>query len=97
MAAPQNIFCLKSFLSCFQTRIAQLVAYRLGTGEVPGSNLDKGKNFSVKIIYIIQNIQCTSTYITFGVTAQCETVHSVCRLNVDTPGRMVDDDMLSSC
>ena len=30
-------------------RIAQLVAYRLGTGEVPGSNTGKGKNFSLKI------------------------------------------------
>ena len=29
--------------------IAQLVAYRLGTGEVPGSNPGKGENFSVKI------------------------------------------------
>ena len=27
----------------------QLVAYRLGTGKVPGSNPGKGKNFSVKI------------------------------------------------
>ena len=32
-----------------QARIAQLVAYWLGTGEVPGSNLGKGENFSVKI------------------------------------------------
>ena len=32
-----------------QARIAQLVAYRLGTGEVPGSNPSKGENFSVKI------------------------------------------------
>ena len=32
-----------------QARIAQLVAYRLGTGEVPGSNPGKGDNFSVKI------------------------------------------------
>ena len=32
-----------------QARITQLVAYRLGTGEVPGSNPGKGKNFSVKI------------------------------------------------
>ena len=32
-----------------QTRIAQLVAYWLSTGEVPGSNPDKSKNFSVKI------------------------------------------------
>ena len=30
-------------------RIAQLVANRLGTGEVLGSNLGKGENFSVKI------------------------------------------------
>ena len=32
-----------------QARIAQLVAYWLGTGEVPGSNPVKGENFSVKI------------------------------------------------
>ena len=32
-----------------QARMAQLVAYRLGSGEVPGSNPDKGENFSVKI------------------------------------------------
>ena len=30
-------------------RIAQLVANWLGTGEVPGSNPGKGKNFSMKI------------------------------------------------
>ena len=30
-------------------RIAQLVAYPLGTKEVPGSNPGNGKNFSVKI------------------------------------------------
>ena len=29
---------------------SQLVAYLLGTGEVPGSNLGKGKNFPMKII-----------------------------------------------
>ena len=32
-----------------QARIAQLVAYRLGTREVAGSNPGKGENFSVKI------------------------------------------------
>ena len=31
-----------------QARIAQLVALRLDTGEVPGSNPGKGQNFSVK-------------------------------------------------
>ena len=31
-----------------QARIAQLVAYRLGSGEVPVSNPGKGENFSVK-------------------------------------------------
>ena len=30
--------------------IAQLVAYWLGTGEVPGSNPGLGENFSMKII-----------------------------------------------
>ena len=33
-----------------KARIAQLVAYRLGTGEVADSNPGKGENFSVKII-----------------------------------------------
>ena len=37
-------------LLAIQARIAQLVAYRLGAGEAPGSNPGKGKNFSVKII-----------------------------------------------
>ena len=32
-----------------QARIAQLVAYWLGSGEVPGSNPGKAENFSVKI------------------------------------------------
>ena len=39
-----------------QARIAQLVAFRLGTGDVPGSNPGKGKNFSVKISYWIVRI-----------------------------------------
>ena len=32
-----------------QARIAQLVAYRLGTGEILGSNPGKGENFSMNI------------------------------------------------
>ena len=32
-----------------QARMAQLVAYQLGTGEVPGSNPGNGENFSMKI------------------------------------------------
>ena len=32
-----------------QARIAQLVAYQLGNGEVPGSNPSKGQNLSMKI------------------------------------------------
>ena len=39
---------LKTF-ECIQARIVQLVAYRLGTGEVPGSNPGNGKNFSMKL------------------------------------------------
>ena len=35
--------------SNIQARKAQLVAYWLGTREVPGSNPGKGQNFSVKI------------------------------------------------
>ena len=34
----------------FQARIAQLVAYRLGTGEAPGSNPGKGEKFSVIMV-----------------------------------------------
>ena len=37
------------YIKWIQARIAQLVAYRLGTGEVPGSNPGKSENFSVKI------------------------------------------------
>ena len=39
-----------------QARIAQLVAYQLGIGEVPGSNPGKGDNFSVKIFNLIVRI-----------------------------------------
>ena len=42
---------LISFL-LYQARIAQLVAYRLETGEVPGSNPGKGENFSMKLKYM---------------------------------------------
>ena len=38
-----------SFSEAIQARIAQLVAYQLGTGEVPGSNPGKGENYSLKI------------------------------------------------
>ena len=38
-----------SFYEAIQARIAQLVAYQLGTGEVPGSNPGKGENYSLKI------------------------------------------------
>ena len=36
-------------LNSFQVSIAQLVAYWLWTGEVPGSNPGKGENFSMEI------------------------------------------------
>ena len=40
-----------------QARIAQLVAYRLDTGEVPGSIPGKGENFSMKItIWLNSNL-----------------------------------------
>ena len=38
-----------------QARIAQLVAYWLGTGEVLGSNPGKGKNFSMKISNLLHS------------------------------------------
>ena len=41
----QIISPLKYRLHGIQARIAQLVAYRLGTSEVPGSNPGKGENF----------------------------------------------------
>ena len=47
-----NIFTFSKWLNykiLIQARIAQLVAYRLGTSEVPGSNPGKGENLSVKI------------------------------------------------
>ena len=37
-----------TFLLMIQARIAQLVAYRLGTRKVPGSNPGKGEKFSMK-------------------------------------------------
>ena len=40
-----------------QARIAQLLAYQLGTEEVPGSNPGKGDNFSMKISNQILRIQ----------------------------------------
>ena len=40
---------IENFENSIQAWIAQLVAYRLGTGEVPGSKPGKGENFSVKI------------------------------------------------
>ena len=38
-------------------QIAQLVAYRLGTGEVLGSNPGKGENFSMKINIVLKFVQ----------------------------------------
>ena len=35
-------FCYVRIVTRIQGRIAQLVAYQLGTGEVPGSNSGKG-------------------------------------------------------
>ena len=45
-----------------QARIAQLVEYQLGTGEVPGSNSGKGENFSVKISNWIVGCKITTVY-----------------------------------
>ena len=39
--------CLYNLEVGIQARIAQLVAYRLGTGEVPGSNPGKGENLLI--------------------------------------------------
>ena len=45
-----------------QARIAQLVAYGLGTGEVPGSNPGKGENFSMKVSnYLNLNGDCVES------------------------------------
>ena len=46
MKKLQNII---EYVTLIQARIAQLVAYWLVTGEVPGSNPGDGENFSVKI------------------------------------------------
>ena len=40
-----RIFFKHTISAHIQARIAQLVAYRLGTGVVPGSNPGKGENF----------------------------------------------------
>ena len=49
----QKNLCIKNQFSVeIQAKIAQLVAYRLGNGEVLGSNPGKGENFSVKFIFI---------------------------------------------
>ena len=40
------LFMLKN-KRIIQARIARLVAYRLGTGEVPGSNPGKGENLLI--------------------------------------------------
>ena len=42
-------FQILEALKIIQARIAQLVAYWLGSGGVPGSNHGKGKNFSMNI------------------------------------------------
>ena len=47
-----NILEMKKIV-VIHARIAQLVAYRLCTGVVPGSNPDKGENFSVKSFSLI--------------------------------------------
>ena len=44
-----NLPILLTFPNSIKARIAQLVAYRLGIGEVLGSNPGKGENFSMKI------------------------------------------------
>ena len=49
-------FFQKVIHKIIQARIAQLVAYWLDTGEVPGSNPGKGENFSVKISNWIDRI-----------------------------------------
>ena len=57
-----KMFMLTSLSSYIQARIAQLVAYRLGAEEVPGSNPGKGENYSVKIsnwIVRIWILHCT--------------------------------------
>ena len=45
-------------IKLIQARIAQLVAYWLGTREVPGSNPGKGESFSMKIniVYFVSLI-----------------------------------------
>ena len=49
LALDLTSFLLNNYFRKIQDRIAELVAYRLGTGEVLGSNPGKGDNFSVKI------------------------------------------------
>ena len=44
-----SYFLGPTFIRNIQARIAQLIAYRLGTWVVPGSNPGEGENFSMKI------------------------------------------------
>ena len=43
-----NIYIYIYIVHVIQAMVAQLLAYRLGTRKVPGSNPSKGENFSVK-------------------------------------------------
>ena len=43
--ADKQVSFQKALFLLFQARIAHLVAYQLGTGEVPGSNPGKSKFF----------------------------------------------------
>ena len=51
------IHFIMNIIKCIKARIAELVAYRLGTREVPGSYPGKGVNFSVKTTNWIVFIQ----------------------------------------
>ena len=52
----QNIKANCESFVVIQGRIAQLVAYQLGTGEVPGLIPAKGDNFSVKILTALSRV-----------------------------------------
>ena len=68
-AKKNKCFVITLLCKMIQARIAQLVAYRLGTGEVLGSNPGKGENFSVKISNWIVRITNIYFLYVFGALA----------------------------
>ena len=75
----QNIKANCESFVVIQGRIAQLVAYPLGTGEVPGLNPGRGEKFSVKIInWIVRiRIRICNSLICSGIWLICKVQHDL--------------------